>query len=63
MRLDPPGISVERDGPYWVHGRVSVRSADGEAYEVRNRVTLCRCGQSENLPFCDGSHKDVGFRG
>jgi CDGSH-type Zn-finger protein len=59
----PPGIVVERDGPYWVRGGVSVRSADGEIYEVRNRITLCRCGRSENFPFCDGSHKGVGFRG
>jgi CDGSH-type Zn-finger protein len=33
-----------------------VISADGKAYEVRNRVTLCRCGSSNNKPFCDGSH-------
>jgi hypothetical protein len=59
----PNEIVVERDGPYWVRGGVSVRSSDGETYETRNRVTLCRCGHSENLPFCDGSHKDVGFRG
>jgi CDGSH-type Zn-finger protein len=31
-------------------------------YAVRNRVTLCRCGQSRNKPFCDGTHKDVEFR-
>ena len=31
-------------------------------WEVRNRVTLCRCGHSRNKPFCDGTHKVVGFR-
>ncbi|HEY0196583.1 MAG TPA: CDGSH iron-sulfur domain-containing protein, partial [Methanobacterium sp.] len=36
-------------------------SADGYVYEVRNRVTLCRCGQSENKPFCDGTHMEIGF--
>ena len=36
--------------------------ADGEPYEVRNRQALCRCGYSQNKPFCDGSHKLVGFR-
>ena len=45
----------------WVRGSIPVTSADGETYEVRNRVTLCRCGQSETKPFCDG-HKHVGFR-
>jgi len=33
-----------------------VIGADGRAYEVRNRVSLCRCGKSKNKPFCDGSH-------
>jgi len=44
------------DGPLWVRGGIPVVSADGGAYEVRNRVTLCRCGRSSNKPFCDGSH-------
>ena len=37
-------------------------TADGFAYEVRNRVTLCRCGASKNKPFCDGSHAAIKFR-
>ncbi len=43
-------------GPIWLRGGIPVVSVDGEAYEVRNRMTLCRCGQSANKPFCDGSH-------
>ena len=43
-------------GPIWVKGGIPVISANGKAYEVRNRVTLCRCGSSNNKPFCDGSH-------
>lgn len=58
----PVSIGVVRDGPYWVRGRIPVTSDDGHTYEVRNRVTLCRCGRSENKPFCDGSHGHVGFR-
>jgi CDGSH-type Zn-finger protein len=49
-------------GPLWLRGRIPVSAADGFAYEVRNRVTLCRCGASENKPFCDGSHVAAGFR-
>jgi CDGSH-type Zn-finger protein len=49
-------------GPIWVRGGVSVVSADGIPYEQRNRVTLCRCGQSSNKPFCDGTHAHIGFR-
>jgi len=48
-------------GPIWVRGGIEVVSADGQSYEVRNRVTLCRCGQSKNKPFCDGSHIECGF--
>lgn len=43
-------------GPYRVLGGVPVESAEGKTYEVRNRVTLCRCGKSKNKPFCDSSH-------
>lgn len=43
-------------GPLWVKGGIPIEGADGTKYEVRNRVTLCRCGQSSNMPFCDASH-------
>ncbi len=43
-------------GPVWVRGGIPIVSAGGRQYEIRNRVTLCRCGRSENKPFCDGSH-------
>jgi len=49
-------------GPLWLRGGVPVIAADGFAYEVRNRVTLCRCGASKNKPFCDGSHASIKFR-
>ena len=49
-------------GPLWVRGGIPVVAADGTAYEVRNRVALCRCGASGNKPFCDGSHASIKFR-
>jgi len=57
-----PSIGVVIDpvegvtGPLWVRGGIPIESADGATYEIRNRVTLCRCGRSENKPFCDGKH-------
>jgi len=54
--------SERASGPLWVRGGIPVIAADGFAYEVRNRVTLCRCGASANKPFCDGSHYKIGFR-
>jgi len=52
---------AQASGPIWVKGGVLVESADGKAYEIRNRVTLCRCGSSENKPFCDGTHMRIRF--
>ncbi len=46
----------EVGGPIWVRGGIPVVSADGETYEIRNRMTLCRCGRSDNKPFCNGAH-------
>jgi CDGSH-type Zn-finger protein len=43
-------------GPIWVRGGIPVESAEGKTYEIRNRITLCRCGKSKNKPFCDSSH-------
>jgi len=52
----------EVSGPLWLRGGIPLVSADGFAYEVRNRVTVCRCGASKNKPFCDGSHAAIKFR-
>ena len=59
----PMEIAVIADGPLWLTGGIPVQRADGESFETRNRVTLCRCGHSANKPLCDGSHKQVGFTG
>jgi len=50
-------------GPLWLRGGIAVVAADGFEYEVHNRVTLCRCGQSNNKPLCDGTHAAIKFRG
>ncbi|MCC8108923.1 MAG: CDGSH iron-sulfur domain-containing protein, partial [Planctomycetes bacterium] len=39
-----------------LNGRIPVECPQGDQYEVRNRVTLCRCGESKNQPYCDASH-------
>lgn len=62
-----PAISITEDpqakasGPIWIKGGIPLESEDGIKYETRNRVTVCRCGKSQNKPFCDGSHLDVHF--
>ena len=58
--VDPP---QQCSGPIWLRGGIPVVAADGFEYEVRNRVTLCRCGASNNKPFCDGTHAGIKFQG
>lgn len=58
--IEDPAMGVS--GPLFVRGGIPVFDAAGERYEIRNRVTLCRCGRSRNKPFCDGSHLREGFR-
>lgn len=53
---------LQCSGPLWVRGNIPVESANGVPYELRNRVTLCRCGASSNMPFCNGSHASIRFR-
>lgn len=57
--VSDPAMGVS--GPLWVRGGIPIYGSDGEPYEVRNRVTLCRCGKSNNKPFCDGSHIAAHF--
>lgn len=58
--VEDPALGVS--GPLWVRGGIPVIAGDGTPYEIRNRVTLCRCGHSANKPFCDGSHIGAEFR-
>jgi CDGSH-type Zn-finger protein len=46
----------EGNGAIWVKGKVDIKSTNGKSLEKRNRVCLCRCGKSNNKPFCDGQH-------
>ena len=56
-------IKVRDDGPYKVTGPVRLIDADGGVFEVEagRPIALCRCGRSQDKPFCDASHKESGF--
>jgi CDGSH-type Zn-finger protein len=64
----PTSIGIVEDpalkcsGPLWVRGGIPIVSEDGRPYEVRNQVTLCRCGVSDNKPFCNGAHASIKFK-
>jgi len=58
-----PAMRIARDGPYEVEGDVGLSAVAWCEGATQDRFALCRCGQSKNKPFCDGSHHTAGFRG
>ena len=56
-------VTPYRDGPLIVRGATRIVAADGsELTPRRDPIALCRCGKSRLRPFCDGTHKLIGFR-
>ena len=56
-------ITVQKNGPLRIQGDFEIVDPTGAAYGLggRTALALCRCGQSNNKPFCDGSHNHHGF--
>ena len=60
----PVTIRCRPNGPFLVEGEFTLLDSQGRAFTLpanKPAVALCRCGQSGNKPFCDGSHKSCGF--
>lgn len=57
-----PTIKVSDNGPYLISGPVELLDGDGRRIETKDKIALCRCGQSSTKPFCDGTHKKVAFQ-
>ena len=55
-------ITIEKDGPIYIHGEVVIRDMDENVVLKDTRVAMCRCGKSKNKPLCDNSHIDAGFK-
>jgi CDGSH-type Zn-finger protein len=57
-------IIVRNNGSLLVSGPVTLEDGTGKSFGLGGRaaITLCRCGHSENKPFCDGSHNRMGFK-
>ena len=56
-------ITPRANGPLMVQGDFRIVDSQGKEYGVSGDVvTLCRCGESDNKPFCDGSHRPAGFQ-
>ena len=56
-----PTVEPRPNGPLFVRGHMRIVAADGRLIREDTRLALCRCGASENKPFCDGSHRRIGF--
>lgn len=54
-------IQIQKNGPYVVTNVDALENSKGEALRTKPVMSLCRCGQSQNKPFCDSSHKETGF--
>lgn len=62
VRGGPLAISPQTDGPLQVRGPLEITSGTGRVVNRGTSAFLCRCGASANKPFCDGSHRRVGFK-
>jgi CDGSH iron-sulfur domain-containing protein 3 len=55
-------IKVNDNGSYRIEGPVKLLDAAGNEFEHKEKFSLCRCGHSKHKPFCDGTHKEIGFQ-
>ena len=55
-------VKARNNGPYLIKGPLVLEKADGEREEIQQEnIALCRCGGSQNKPFCDGTHRKINF--
>jgi len=61
--MEDTKVELRKNGPLLVHGNLQVTDTTGNT-EKKERITaFCRCGASENKPYCDGTHNTIGFEG
>lgn len=60
--MDKTIIEVKDNGPYEISGSFDVVDKFGNSFTKDGDVSLCRCGFSDNKPFCDGTHEDIEFK-
>jgi len=59
----PLEVKISKNGPYIVSGNFIIKDENDQPLKVEKKAALCRCGESKNKPFCDGTHRKVGFEG
>lgn len=63
MENETTKVEVAANGPLLVSGNLVITNADGKEEHKKRTTAFCRCGASENKPYCDGSHKEIDFKG
>ena len=60
----PTKVTVNNNGPLRLEGDFTINDPSGKEFGLAGRtvISLCRCGASENKPFCDGAHGRAGFQ-
>lgn len=61
IKINKALISVVENGPYRIEGDFQV-ILNEELQEPKSKISLCRCGESLKMPYCDGMHKKIGFK-
>ena len=56
-------IKSAKNGPYLISGTFTIMDSENNIIKTDEKAALCRCGGSKNKPFCDGTHKHIGFEG
>jgi hypothetical protein len=59
---EPVKIQIMRNGPILFSGKFKIEDMNGNQIKSMQMASLCRCGNSSNLPYCDGTHFKVGFK-
>ncbi len=60
-REKPTNIRIMRDGPIVVDGKFKIIDADNTEMRKTPMTSFCRCGHSRSMPYCDGTHRKIGF--
>jgi len=62
FEVPPTEIRVMRDGPLLVRGKFKIVGSGGNELQQMKMVSFCRCGHSQKMPFCDGTHRKINFK-
>ncbi|UZD23086.1 (4Fe-4S)-binding protein [Algoriphagus halophytocola] len=60
---NPQQVEISPNGPLLIFGKVKIKTTEGEVEKDSKVTAFCRCGSSQNKPYCDGTHQKIDFQG